>query len=110
MELPIGFVIDGSSCGSNHTHVAKLNASLCGLKPGSFNWFEKLRQGLEAQGFISSEVDSCLYMKYGMMVITYVDDCIIVGNSMNEIDAFIKSMKNGPEKFILTDKGDVNKF
>ena len=29
---------------------------------------------------------------------------------MVDIDSFVKSMKGGPEKFILTDKGDINKF
>ena len=45
-----------------------------------------------------------------MIVLTYVDDCIIVGPSMDNIDSFVKSMKNGPEKFILTDEGDIDKF
>ena len=45
-----------------------------------------------------------------MIVLTYVDDCIIVGDSMNEIDAFVKSMMDGPENFILTDEGDIDKF
>ena len=40
-------------------------------------------------------------------MLTYVDDCIIVGNSMQQIDQFVKSMQNGPEKFILTDEGDI---
>ena len=45
-----------------------------------------------------------------MILLTYVDDCIIVGPSMVETDAFTQSMKNLPERFVLTDKGDINKF
>ena len=45
-----------------------------------------------------------------MIVLTYVDDCIIVGNSMREINLFVESMAKGPEKFILTDEGDIDKF
>ena len=45
-----------------------------------------------------------------MIVLTYVDDCIIVGHSMVDINAFFQSMNNGPEKFILTDKGYLKKF
>ena len=45
-----------------------------------------------------------------MLIITYVDDCIIVGNSMLDINTFVESMKNGSEGFILTDEGDINKF
>ena len=42
-----------------------------------------------------------------MIVLTYVDDCIIVGPSMVDIDAFVQSTKNGFEKFLLTDKRDI---
>ena len=45
-----------------------------------------------------------------MIVLTYVDDCIIVGNSLKEIDEFIKSLQGGSEEFILTDEGDIDKF
>ena len=45
-----------------------------------------------------------------MIVLAYVDGFIIVGPSMVGIDAFVQSMKNGPEKFVLTDEGDINKF
>ncbi len=45
-----------------------------------------------------------------MIIITYVDDCIIVSNSMKDINTFITSMKDGPEEYVLTDEGDVNKF
>ena len=45
-----------------------------------------------------------------MIVITYVKDCIIVGPSMVDIHDFVQSMKNGPEKFVLIDEEDINKF
>ena len=45
-----------------------------------------------------------------MIVLTYVDDCIIVGPSMKDIDYFVASMKYGSENFVLTDEGDINKF
>ena len=57
-----------------------------------------------------SVIDPCFYVKYGMMIITYVDYCIIAGRSMNDIYSFIYSMQHGSENLILTDEGDVNKF
>ena len=45
-----------------------------------------------------------------MIVLTYVDDCIIVGNNMRNIDNFVRSMQNGKENFILTDEDDIDKF
>jgi hypothetical protein len=45
-----------------------------------------------------------------MIIITYVDDCIIVSNSMKDINSSVKSMKDGLEEYILTDEGDINNF
>ena len=45
-----------------------------------------------------------------MIVLTYVDDCIIVGPSMQKIDAFFKSMEVGPKNFTLNDEGDIDKL
>ena len=45
-----------------------------------------------------------------MIVLTYVDGYIIVGPSVQKIDAFVESMEVGPKKFMLTDDGDIDKF
>ena len=45
-----------------------------------------------------------------MIILTYIDDCIIIAPSMDKINAFVKLMQVGPEKFTLTDEGDIDKF
>ena len=45
-----------------------------------------------------------------MIILTYVDNTIIVGPSMDRIDSSVKSMKTGKENFVLKDEGDINKF
>ena len=45
-----------------------------------------------------------------MAVLTYVDDCIIVGKSTKAIDALIHSLRHGQEGFNLTDEGSIDKF
>ena len=45
-----------------------------------------------------------------MIILTYVDDFIIVGPSIGNINRFVDSMKNRDKKFVLTDEGDINKF
>jgi len=62
------------------------------------------------RGFIPSEINPCLYLKENMVLLTYVDDCIIIGPSRNSIDRLISSMQSGPENFKLTDEGGVNKL
>jgi hypothetical protein len=109
MELPTGIIISGKEDVSRG-YVLKLKKSLYGLKQASLNWFEKLRQGLMDRGFTPSEIDPCLYLKENMVLLTYVDDCIIISPSKDSINRLIASMQSGPENFDLTDEGDVNKF
>ena len=45
-----------------------------------------------------------------MVILNYVDDCIITGTCVKDIDSFIFSMQHGSESFIMTDKGDVKCF
>ena len=45
-----------------------------------------------------------------MIVLIYFYDWIIVGPSMVDIDDFVQSMKNKPEKLVLTGEKDIKKF
>jgi hypothetical protein len=45
-----------------------------------------------------------------MIIIIYVDDCIIVSSSMKDIKSFVKSMKDSPKEYVFTDEGDIHKF
>ena len=96
MYLPIGFQVDGhTEASSEHTFLLKLNKHLYGLKQGSSNWYKKLKKCLVDRGFKPSDIDLYLYIGNGMIILTYVDDCIIVGPSMENINRFVDSMNNG---------------
>ena len=84
MELPTGIVVHGKD-NESRAYVLKLKKSLYGLKQASLNWFEKLKQGLMDRGFTPSEIDPCLYLKENMVLLTYVDDCIIISPSRDSI-------------------------
>jgi hypothetical protein len=110
MELPQGIKVDCTP-ESSRAYVLKLKKSLYGLKQVSLNWFEKLKQGLMDCGFTPSEIDpTCLYLKNNMVLLTYIDNCLIISPSKTSIDCLILSMQTGPENFKLTDEGDVNKY
>jgi hypothetical protein len=109
MELPTGIVVSGKA-NKSRAYALKLRKSLYGLKQASLNWFENLKQGLVDQGFTPSEIDPYIYLKENMVLLTYVNDCIIISPSKESIDHLILSMQPGLENFKLTDKGDVNKF
>ena len=109
MELPEGMVPLGDEASSKR-YVLKLNKSLYGLKQASHNWYEKLKKALIDRGFRPSQIDPCIFMKDGMIMLVYVDDCIIISDSIARIDVLIHSLMNGPEKFVLTDEGTLDKF
>jgi hypothetical protein len=108
MYLLIGFQVD--TVNESKCYILKLNKSPYGLKQASLNWFKKLKQGLIDCGFHPSAINPCLYLKKGMIIITYIDDCIIISNSIKDINTFVKSMKDGPKGYVLTDEVDINKF
>ena len=76
MQLPAGFQVDGDTEeNSDKQYLLKLEVLLYGLKQASFNWYEKLKKSLEDRKYIASDIDTCLYLGNGMIVLTYVDDC-----------------------------------
>jgi len=79
MELPIGF--DAPEGEHRKSYVLRLNKSLYGLKQAGYNWFAKLSNGLQDRGFVQSSIDPYVFFNHNYIVLTYVDDCIIVGDS-----------------------------
>ena len=91
MQLPIVFQVDGQTeAYSDKQYVLKLNKNIYGLKQGSFEWYDKLKKLLVDRYFNPSGIDPRLYIGNGMIVLTYVNDCIIVGPYIVDIDAFIQ--------------------
>ena len=56
----------------------KLLQNLYGLKDAGATWFNHLKTGLLKRGFTQSQVDPCLFFKKDLILITYVDDCILI--------------------------------
>lgn len=67
-----------------------LKKSLYGLKQASREWFFKLLQELQFQGYIQSKNDYSLFIKKSAglttIVAVYVDDIIITGDNHDEIN------------------------
>ena len=62
------------------------------------------------RGFKSSEIDPCIFVSKDMIILVYVDDCILIGKSNRAIDDFISSMNEGDESFDFTDDGDIKNY
>ena len=108
MEIPPG--VDVGPEVNKQTYVIELKSSLYGLKQASANWYDYLKTGLEQRGFKESKTDSCVFMKKGMVILCYVDDCILISDKKHMLDDFIHSLKNGIEKFEFTDEGPIDKY
>ena len=104
MELPIGFedAPNGESC---KFYVLRLNKSLYGLKQAGYNWFAKISNGLRDCGFVQSNIDPCVFFGTKCIVLTYVDDCIIIGDTFDHINKQIQSLHDRDENFVLQDEG-----
>jgi hypothetical protein len=92
MEQPLGYV--------DQTHlnlVCRLKNVLYGLKQAPRAWSDKIGQYLVISGFQTSNVDFSLYVKktnHGIVIIViYVDDLIITGNSDANIFYLKKLLK-----------------
>ena len=74
--------------------VCKLNKALYRLKQAARCWFQVFERALKERGFVSSEVDSCIYIidngdiLKNMYVLLYVDDIIIATESFETMSNF----------------------
>jgi hypothetical protein len=106
MEQPPGYV--------DQTHlnlVCRLKKALYGLKQAPRAWSDKIGQYLVTSGFQTSNADFSLYVKktdHGIVVIViYVDDLIITGDSDADISDLKKLLK---QKFEMKDLGELRYF
>ncbi|GJU46458.1 putative RNA-directed DNA polymerase, partial [Tanacetum coccineum] len=105
MSLPLGF-----EC-ADKNKVCKLNKALYGLKQAPRQWNAKLTTVLVEHGFVQSKFDYSLYLKHTnevfVALLVYVDDFIITGNSLDEIEKLKAYLKSN---FMLKDLGVMKYF
>jgi len=106
MEQPPGYV--------NQTHpnlVCRLKKTLYGLKQTPRAWSKKIGEYLVTSGFQTFDAYFSLYVKktdHGIVIIViYVDDLIIIGDSDADISDLKKLLK---QKFEMKDLGELCYF
>ena len=101
MLLPQGFDADGRD------FVLLLQKNLYGLKQASMTWFEKLRDGLVACGFCQSIVDPCCFHQAHLVLLVFLDDCLLFSWHVATVDKLLISLRL---EFVLTDEGNVSDY
>jgi Reverse transcriptase (RNA-dependent DNA polymerase)/gag-polypeptide of LTR copia-type len=104
MEQPPSFEF-----ANREKYVLKLKKALYGLKQGGRRWYETLTQMLTDMGFKRSDADHAVFYKLDKdsltVLVIYVDDCAITGNSTLQIENTKRELQ---EKFRLTDMGPLS--
>jgi hypothetical protein len=74
--------------------VLRLNQSLYGLVQAPLYWGNHLRDTLVQQhGFTESATSPwCLYFCDGVIILTYVDDCLFFAKEQHQIDELLESI------------------
>ncbi|CAN1753275.1 Retrovirus-related Pol polyprotein from transposon TNT 1-94 [Linum perenne] len=107
MKLPLGLE---TSVSSRNT-VCRLHKSLYGLKQASRQWFSRLSDTLKQQGYMQSKVDYSLFLKnhdgHFTAALVYVDDLILGGNNLLEIESLKRSLN---DEFKIKDLGTLKFF
>ncbi|GKE21611.1 uncharacterized mitochondrial protein-like protein, partial [Tanacetum coccineum] len=105
MKLPEGYF------DNNDNRVWKLVKSVYGLKQAPKKWNEKLTSVLLENDFVQSKNDFSLFIKNKKNVfialLVYVDDIVVTGNDINEINDVKEFLKT---KFLIKDLGKLKYF
>ena len=85
MIQPKGFIVQGQE-----NLVCKLRKSLYSLKQAPRQWYKKFDSFMYRIGFKRCEADHCCYVKFSdnsyIILLLYVDDMLIAGSSIKEIN------------------------
>ena len=91
MIQPEGFIVQGQE-----NLVYKLRKSLYGLKQAPRQWYKKFDSFMHKIGFKRCEIDHCCYSKFFgnsyIILLLYVDDILIIGSSIKEINNLNKQL------------------
>jgi transposase InsO family protein len=103
MQQPEGFITAGQE-----KLVCHLRKSLYGLKQAGRAWFEKINTALIDMDFTPLDSDHCVYVRHQggevLYIVLYVDDLLLIGSSLTEINKLKVDLSN---RFEMTDLGEA---
>jgi hypothetical protein len=106
MKQPPGFVDT-----TLPSHVCRLHKSLYGLKQAPRAWYIRLSDFLLSIGFLTSKVDTSLFILSDgtniFYLLVYVDDILLTGSNSAMLHHLVQLLSS---EFKLRDLGDVHYF
>ena len=88
--------------------VLKLNKSLLVINQASANRSDLIKTDLERRYYHQYKVDPFVFYRKKSVILTDVDDCVIVSHKKETIVQSVESLNNGKENNVLTDEGDIS--
>ena len=88
--------------------VLKLNKNSCGSKDAGRTWWKHLSSGISLMVFTPSESDPCVWMKNDVIIVSYVDDCLIFSNDKRKIKETLLNLRS--KGFVFTDEGSIEQY
>ena len=68
------------------------------------------KTGLERRAYHQFQFDPCVFYRKYSVILTCVDDCVIVSYKKDTITSLIGSLSNGPEDYVLKYEVDVSNY
>lgn len=88
--------------------VLRLRRSLYGDKEAPRRFFDCLKEALLAIGFTQSVNDPCLFLRHDVILVSYVDDCILISSDPNAPLQVMTELR--ARNFSLTDEGTLENY
>jgi hypothetical protein len=107
MQQPQGYEVKGKE-----NLVCRLKKSLYGLKQAPRQWYLKFDRFMTEQGYSRCHSDHCVYFKRlengsYIILLLYVDDMLVAGSNMQDINMLKKKLANS---FAMKDLGAAKKI
>ena len=101
MKMPPGFEDDGK-------HVLKIVKNIYGQKQAGRVFNQFVDEALQDLKFKPSEHDPCVYYKRNMVLMLYVDNCMIIAKYPRDVQKLIRDLEAKDHK--IDDEGDLDEF
>ena len=66
-----------------------------------------ISKGLLDLGFEQTDTDQCVFKKENVIILIYVDDCIILSRTKEDLDKTLQDIK---KDFKVTDEGNIETY